>query len=80
MQTCEWQPMSTMPRDGRPFLAADYAPTNWAYYVRMVRPAPYMQGAALERFLETNTRYARAWMPCPPEPPVALCEGADDPQ
>jgi hypothetical protein len=60
--------MSSVPRDGTPFLVANYAPTNWAYYVQMVRPPPYMEGQALERYIERNTQWARAWMPCPKPP------------
>lgn len=70
MQTSEnkWLPIESHPKDGTPFLIAEYAPTSWAYHVRHVRPLPYVKDANLARFLETSIRYARGWMPLPVPP------------
>lgn len=58
-----WQPMETAPREGK-ILIAEYAPTNWAYWVNTVVLTP----ALGPRRRELQLRYARAWMYPPPEP------------
>lgn len=58
----EWMPIDTAPHEGK-FLVAEYAPTNWSYYVKTVRCFPEMP-----KVREQHLRYCTHWMPMPPEP------------
>lgn len=66
----EWQDISTAPHEGK-FLVAEYAPTNWAYYVKTVRIIEGMP----ERHRDIQLRYATHWMPYPPEPSTSGVRG-----
>ena len=67
-----WRSLDTAPKTGT-FLVAQYAPTNWSYYVATVR-IPEGMG---DRFRERQLLYARAWMPVPAPPECGLDCGAN---
>lgn len=61
-----WRPIETAPTD-RPFLAAEYRPTAWAYHVKDVDPRRFVS----PRHREINLEYCKWWMerPAPPQEP-----------